>query len=1110
MSELDQRRRFVLREFGPGARRLELGWDHDPDLDLACGHDLVFVAEPWDLDQDPHPLLDVAIRHLHREGALVLSVRHRPYRNLWQQREPAPSLGPLHLQALLESRFARVELWHQNQADGWAVLPGATDGAEIYLAVARAPRPAPQPVRASIVIPVYDQSALTTACLRALEQQAQADRIPIEVIVVDNASRDRTGELLHHALFNRWLNLRVIRNPQNLGFAKASNQGALIARGEVVVFLNNDTEVQPGWLAPLLDELAANPTTGAVGARLLYADRTIQHAGVAIGRRGIPCHVHLKRPAEDSLVLERREFPVVTGACLAVRRREFIALGMFDEGYVNGSEDIDLCFRYRQRGQQCIYRPDSLTLHHEGRSEGRLARRDQNVERLLDRWRDRLVQDDFRYATREDHRERPERSLRFALKIGVPNRTHQNWGDVPFAEGLARSLCAQGHECQIHYLNEWGRDDRDIDVVIHIKGLSRYVPKPWNINFLWMINHPSLHSDEELARYDAVLVASTTHAAELRRRLTIPVIDCLQATDPDHFAPRPDVNKRWDLVFVGNNGGADRESMRRVIADLLPTRHRLAVWGGGWQGLLPEGVWQGKYVPPEELPALYASAWIVLNDHQREMREHGFLNNRTFDALACGAIVVSDHVEGAGEGLPIHTYRTREELHAVVDRLLADRRRASDETAAARPQLVEQYAFAGRARMLAAMASVRLDHKPAPPVTTVQDSPLVSVLIATKDRLDLLPEALATLRAQSYPRWELLLVNDGGASPAELVQACADPRIRLIELPENRGKGTALNTAARAARGSIFAHQDDDDVWRPDHLERLLLPLMHVPGVRFAYGAALDVQLERTPEGLWRQTRRHLIYDRATTPEDLFFYNQIQGITAAHHRELFFDAGGYDERLKVLIDWDLWRRIAALAPPYYIGRVTAERTLRAEPASSGEIHLTRLIDRDPVAYYINRMRILRKPLPFPAGSEQQTLLAKLRTDGRWDLLVMIGEQRLRRGQIEKASRTFLRAAALRPERAAAWRGLGYCLLRLGQPREALQAYGRTVVIGPTQPTDYLYGAVAALAIGDPDSALVLLDALAQTHEDLSEAHRVMAADYRARALAKRPGVAAAS
>jgi tetratricopeptide (TPR) repeat protein len=123
---------------------------------------------------------------------------------------------------------------------------------------------------------------------------------------------------------------------------------------------------------------------------------------------------------------------------------------------------------------------------------------------------------------------------------------------------------------------------------------------------------------------------------------------------------------------------------------------------------------------------------------------------------------------------------------------------------------------------------------------------------------------------------------------------------------------------------------------------------------------------------------------------------------------------------------------------------------------------------------------------------------------------MIGEQRLRRGQIEKASRTFLRAAALRPERAAAWRGLGYCLLRLGQPREALQAYGRTVAIGPTQPTDYLYGAVAALAIGDPDSTLVLLDALAQTHEDLSEPHRAMAADYRARAIAKRPGVAAAS
>ncbi|MFN7966150.1 MAG: glycosyltransferase [Acidobacteriota bacterium] len=1103
MDPHQQRLRFVRSLVPAGKTILELSWDDAAGVSLNRGHDAVLVSDAWDLDRDPHPVVDAAVRHLNRDGVLVLAVSHRPYANRWQEPEPEPSLSALHLQTVLQAQFDDVQLWHQSTDSAFTVVPGAPDDASFYVAVARAPRVAARKVDASIVIPVFNKCELTRNCLLALQRHTPPQGISFEVIVVDNASWDRTSELLHLFSQRPGFELRVVRNDSNLGFAKASNQGALIARGDVVVFLNNDTEVHAGWLAPLVDELKHNASTGCAGARLLFPDGSIQHAGVAIGRNSIPYHIHLGKPAGDPLVMERRAFPVVTGACLAVRRTQFLRLGLFDEAYVNGTEDIDLCLRYADAGLRCIYRPDSVTTHHEGQTEGRLNHRDKNVERLFDRRRTQLIQDDFLYQTREADRERPERALRFAVKIGVPNRQVQNWGDTFFAEALAKSIAQQGHHCVIHYLNEWGRDDRDIDVVIHLKGLSRYVPKPWNVNLMWMINHPSMHTDEELAGYDGLLVASKAHAATLRQRLTVPIYEFLQATDAQQFRPYPELGKCWDLVFVGNNGGRDRDTMRKVVADLLPTRYKLGVWGGNWQGLLPEGVWQGKFVPNHQLPQLYSSAWIVLNDHQREMRDYGFVNNRTFDAAACGSIVVSDDVAGLDATLPVHRYRTPGELRVLVESLLNNRVRETERAGALRDRVLTDFTFDARVRELVRIATPLLAKKQAFPVVVRDEAPLVSTIMATKDRREFLPDALRTMRAQSYSRWELILVNDGGASVADIVAAQDDQRIRLLELPSNHGKGHALNVAARAAAGPFLAHQDDDDIWRPDHLERLMLPLQQIPSVQFAYATALDVHLEKQLDGSWRQQRRHLVYDRHTTPPDLFFYNQIQGITVAHRRSLFFEAGGYDERLKVLIDWDLWRRIAALTPPYYVSRVTAERTLRSDATQEGHAHLTRLIDRDPIAYYLNRLRILRKPLAFPGDPSQQVTLSKLRTDGRWELMVMIGEQRLKRGELDKACATFLRATNLRPDRAGGWRGLGFCLLKLGHAPQALQAYAQTARIGPTQPTDYLYGALAALASNEPEAALMLLDALEQAHDDLAEMQRQMAADYRVKAQALR-------
>ncbi len=125
----------------------------------------------------------------------------------------------------------------------------------------KATQPARPSYKVSIVIPAYNQVGHTFQCLRSIAEQTDSRDGFYEVLVIDNASSDGTQELLTQVQGD----VRVWRNEENLGFAKACNQGALLARGDVVIFLNNDTEVHPGWIEALTDELEGNPYHGRGG-----------------------------------------------------------------------------------------------------------------------------------------------------------------------------------------------------------------------------------------------------------------------------------------------------------------------------------------------------------------------------------------------------------------------------------------------------------------------------------------------------------------------------------------------------------------------------------------------------------------------------------------------------------------------------------------------------------------------------------------------------------------------------------------------------------------------------------------------------------------------------
>jgi GT2 family glycosyltransferase len=243
-------------------------------------------------------------------------------------------------------------------------------------------------MRLSVVIPVSKHAQLTARCLEAvLADQCRPD----ELIVVDDASSDSTAELL--ASYGGAI--RTVRLERNEGFARASNRGAALAQGEAIVFLNNDTEPHPGWLAALADHADANPAAAVIGARLLYPSGVVQHAGVAIGQDGYPHNLYAGFPPDHPVVMRSRSLQAVTGACMLVRREAFEVAGGFDAGFVNSLEDVDLCLRIGEQGGEVHYCAEAVLTHLESASRGRQDRFEQSLALYRRRWRGQVRRDDL-------------------------------------------------------------------------------------------------------------------------------------------------------------------------------------------------------------------------------------------------------------------------------------------------------------------------------------------------------------------------------------------------------------------------------------------------------------------------------------------------------------------------------------------------------------------------------------------------------------------------------------------------------------------------------------------------------------------------------------------
>ena len=241
----------------------------------------------------------------------------------------------------------------------------------------------------TIIVPSRDLDGMLAACLRhAAAAAAAADLPPPDLAVLDNASRFPTPPGMEDTPA-----YRLCRFDAPRGFAASCNHAAAEATTDYLLFLNNDVLLARRALTSLFDAFRLQAGLAICGARLIFPDATIQHAGVRFGPGEIgPYHAFRRLPS--TLAPRTVEvFQAVTGACLLIPRKTFAALGGFDESYPFGLEDIDLCLRARQAGGEIRCRQDTESIHFESMTPGRPALDVPSRALFMERWKGRYAID---------------------------------------------------------------------------------------------------------------------------------------------------------------------------------------------------------------------------------------------------------------------------------------------------------------------------------------------------------------------------------------------------------------------------------------------------------------------------------------------------------------------------------------------------------------------------------------------------------------------------------------------------------------------------------------------------------------------------------------------
>ena len=320
------------------------------------------------------------------------------------------------------------------------------------------------------------------------------------------------------------------------------------------------------------------------------------------------------------------------------------------------------------------------------------------------------------FQRRDDWKKRPEENRKLAkdrpiwvIKCPAPDSEKKvRWGDYAYAVALKRYLDRMGKYTVIDLYEDWNCEE-DADVVLVLRGREFYRPDRRNekcLYIMWNISHPEMVTEEEYQLYDVICVGSLHYAKELQKKITVPVVPLLQCTDTELFYPDQEAEKHRgkDYLFIGNSRNVARPCVLWAAKDKLP----LKIWGAGWKAMLgpDKTMVQDVFIENSDIPALYRSARVTLNDHWKDMLDYQFVNNRIFDALACGLPVISDCCDELREIFPdaVLYYSNQEEFKKCVAQLENDYDAIKARVDAQWPMIKEKYSFEARARELVEIA----------------------------------------------------------------------------------------------------------------------------------------------------------------------------------------------------------------------------------------------------------------------------------------------------------------------------------------------------------------------------------------------------------------------
>ena len=256
----------------------------------------------------------------------------------------------------------------------------------------------------SIIIPNKDEKETLKACIESIREKTEYTNY--EILIIENNSTSQ--EIFHYYKeLSEDPRIRLLRWKKEFNYSAINNYGVRHAKGEYLLFLNNDvTVITPGWIKEMLG-VCQRPDTGAVGVKLIYPDNTIQHAGCVIGIGGIAGHMFVDMPANRTGYLHKasllQDMSAVTAACMMMKRSAFVEAGGFTEELSVAFNDVDLCLKVRQNGKLIVYDPYVQLYHMESKTRGgednkaKVRRFQEEIEYMRTRWIDILKKGDPYY-----------------------------------------------------------------------------------------------------------------------------------------------------------------------------------------------------------------------------------------------------------------------------------------------------------------------------------------------------------------------------------------------------------------------------------------------------------------------------------------------------------------------------------------------------------------------------------------------------------------------------------------------------------------------------------------------------------------------------------------